>query len=63
MSEFGKLLLFAVGLGAIILIGVPFLAYLETGKISAAIANFVFLVLCCVWGWVAAGLDYRNGKE
>lgn len=63
MSEFGRLLLFAAGLIAIILVGVPVMTFIETGSISATIATSVFLVACCVWGWVAGGIDYRNEKK
>lgn len=63
MSEFGRLLLFAALLIAIILIGVPVLTFIETGSAAAAFYTFVFLVVCCIWGWVAGGLDYRSGKE
>lgn len=63
MSEFGKLLMFAAGIIAIILIGIPIITLMKTGSFTAALATFVFLLLCCIWGWIAGGIDYRNGKE
>lgn len=63
MSEFARLLLFAAGIVAIILIGIPLITLAKTGSFTAALATFVFLVVCCIWGWVAGGIDHRNGKE
>jgi len=63
MSEFGKLLRLAAGFVILVFAMVLIPVWLQTGSAITVGWTAAFLVACMIWGWVAAGLDYRNEKE
>jgi hypothetical protein len=63
MSEFGRLLRLIAGFVILIFATVLIPVWIHTGSAIAVGWTAAFLVACMIWGWVAAGLDYRNGKE
>jgi len=63
MTEFGKLLLIAFALSLLVIAGVTIPVYMHTGSISTTILVGLYVIASGAWGWVVAGIDYRNEKR